>query len=105
METYDRTVIEHIREMRKIKHISYQKIYDRLENNGHYISMATIRRVFTADLDTVNFRYDYTIKPIADLLLSEETSESMQIYNFIKHLKREIDSFYEYLSQEKAHEI
>ena len=100
MDAYDRKVIERLREVRRIKHISYQKIYDTLEERGQYVSMSTIRRVFTSDLDKVNFRYEYSIEPIAELLLQNEGTSNIQIYNFIKHLKMEIDSFYEYIAED-----
>lgn len=49
--------------------ITYPRIIEMLEQNGHFISMSTLRRVFAEGSEDVNFNYEATLLPIAQVLL------------------------------------
>lgn len=101
MDTFEKNTIIKLRKIRKTRHITYQNILDKLESNGEYLSLSTVRRVFTADLETTSFRYNETIKPIADILFRmEDNYRSEYVADFVKRLKTDVDAFYEYICKE-----
>ena len=71
------TIIEKLREAKEVKGLSYQDITDITEENGEYVSVSSVKRVFSKNSDISNFRYNQTIRPIvrAVLGLDEETAE------------------------------
>lgn len=69
MEQKTREIIAQLKEIRAEKGYSCQKIYDMVEASGGYVSLTTIKRVFSDEPKTQNFRYNETIKPIATALL------------------------------------
>lgn len=70
-------IILKLREAKEVKGLSYQDISDITEENGEYVSVSSVKRVFAKDSDVSNFRYNQTIRPIirAVLGLDEETAE------------------------------
>lgn len=70
-------IIPKLREAKEVKGLSYQDITDITEENGEYVSVSSVKRVFAKDSDVSNFRYNQTIRPIirAVLGLDEETAE------------------------------
>lgn len=70
-------IIPKLREAKEAKGLSYQDITDITEENGEYVSVSSVKRVFAKDSDVSNFRYNQTIRPIirAVLGLDEETAE------------------------------
>lgn len=70
-------IIEKLREAKEVKGLSYQDITDITEENGEYVSVSSVKRVFAKNSDISNFRYNQTIRPIvrAVLGLDEETAE------------------------------
>lgn len=56
--------------------ITYPRIMERIEANGSYVSLTTLRRVFAegSELNASSFSYENTLMPIADAILPiEET--------------------------------
>ena len=59
---------------------------DICQENGDFVSLSTVKRVFSPDCESMNFRYDATIRPIAKAVLGlseefdpdEEEAESTQ---------------------------
>lgn len=64
-----REVIKQLKKVREDRGLSLQRIVDMLEEKGTPVSMTTVRRVFEAGSEDRNFRYEDSIKPVADLLL------------------------------------
>lgn len=62
-------VILALKEVREQRGLSVQRIHSMVENNGGILSLATVKRVFSAGSEDQNFRYEDSIKPIADVLL------------------------------------
>jgi len=60
--------------------ITYPRIMERIEANGKFVSLTTLRRVFAegSELNAGSFNYENTLMPIADALLPiEETPTPM----------------------------
>lgn len=68
---------ELIAELKKTKvenEITYPRIMERIEANGKYVSLTTLRRVFAdgSELNASSFSYENTLLPIAEALLEVE---------------------------------
>lgn len=68
-------IILQLKEVREEKGLSYNDILDLMEKNGDFLSKSTISRVFADGSEEMNFRYEETIKPIANALLDIENIE------------------------------
>lgn len=62
-------VIQALKRVRAEHGYTYQKILDMVSENGGNISMNTVRKVFSDGSEDMNFRYEDSIQPIADVLL------------------------------------
>lgn len=68
-------IILQLKQVREEKGLSYNDILDLMENNGDYLSKSTLSRVFADGSEEVSFRYEETIRPIANALLDIENIE------------------------------
>lgn len=68
-------LIIELKKVREEKGLSYNDILDLMENNGDYLSKSTLSRVFAEGSEEVSFRYEETIRPIANALLDIENIE------------------------------
>ena len=64
-------------ELKKAKEdgeVTYPRIMERIESNGKFVSLTTLRRVFAegSELNASSFNYETTLLPIADALLPIE---------------------------------
>lgn len=73
--TNSKDVILKLKEVREEKGLSYNDILDLMEKNGEYLSKSTLSRVFAEGSEEIKFRYEDTIRPIANALLDIETIE------------------------------
>lgn len=64
-----------LKEVREQKGLSLNEIVSMVEENGDYVSRSSIQRVFSDGSETLSFRYEETIRPIAKALLDMETIE------------------------------
>ena len=48
---------------------TFQRISDLVEQNGEYVSMSTIKRVFEDGSESYGFQYENTLRPIANAVL------------------------------------
>ena len=91
--TDTKEVLVRLKEVKKERKLSLQNIMDMLEKNGDYISKATLSRIFTDGSESVNFRYEDTIRPLANALLnldhSEEDVSDVRALKSIIHFKNE----------------
>ena len=73
--TNSKDVILKLKEVREEKGLSYGDILDLMEKNGDFLSKSTLSRVFAEGSEDIKFRYEDTIRPIANALLDIETIE------------------------------
>ena len=73
--TNTRDLIIKLKEVREEKGLSYGDILDLMEKNGDYLAKSTISRVFADGSEEMSFRYEETIRPIANALLDIERIE------------------------------
>lgn len=62
-------IITRLKKVREENGLSYQKIVDLVEQNGGYVSISTVRRVFEEGSEAYGWQYDNTLRPIADAVL------------------------------------
>lgn len=68
-------IILKLKEVREEKGLSLNEIVAMVEKNGDYVSRSSIQRVFSDGSETLSFRYEETIRPIAKALLDIENIE------------------------------
>ena len=73
--TNTRDLIIQLKSVREEKNLSYNDILSLMEQNGDFLSKSTISRVFADGSEDLSFRYEETIRPIANALLDIETLE------------------------------
>lgn len=73
--TNSRNVILNLKKVRKEKGLSLDKILSLIEENGDYLSKSTLSRVFSEGSEKKSFRYEETLRPIANALLDINTIE------------------------------
>ena len=67
-------LVKQLKEVKKTQEITYPRIMERLEKNGYYISLTTLRRVFAegSEMNATSFSYENTLMPIAEVLLDAQ---------------------------------
>lgn len=73
--TNSRDIIIRLKEVREEKGLSFNDILTLMEKNGDFLSKSTISRVFADGSEEQSFRYEETIRPIANALLDIENIE------------------------------
>ena len=73
--TNTKEIIIKLKEVREEKGLSYNDILDLMEKNGDFLSKSTISRIFAEGSEEMSFRYEETIRPIANALLDIENQE------------------------------
>jgi transcriptional regulator with XRE-family HTH domain len=114
MQESTKQVIRQLKEVRNEKQLSFQAIIDMMEANGEYISKSTLSRVFSDGSENLNFKYDDTIRPIADALLdinNLEDDDSLDVKTMktllrykmkrIEELEREVADLQSRIDKEK----
>ena len=81
-------IISRLKKVREENGLSYQRIVDLVEQNGGYVSLSTVRRVFEEGSESYGWQYENTLRPIADAVLGiyapsegvadEETVEALR---------------------------
>lgn len=98
IEAMKKQTIERLKRVKKEQELSISKIMDMLSSKGYYLSEPTLKKVFSENSDTYNFKYRDTIAPLADVLLDlygDATSETAS--DEVKHLIREKNKMIEIL--------
>lgn len=70
-----REIIEQLKEIRKAKGLTIQRIFEMVQETGEYVSPATIKRIFAEGSEERNFRYEDSIKPIMIALVGKDIVE------------------------------
>lgn len=67
-------LIRQLKEIKTANEITYPRIMERMEKNGKYVSLTTLRRVFASNSEdnADSFNYENTLLPIAEALLNVE---------------------------------
>ena len=67
-------LIKQLKEAKARNEVTYPRILDKLEKNGKYVSLTTLRRVFAegSEQSAASFNYETTLLPIAEVLLDVE---------------------------------
>lgn len=73
--TNSRDVIVKLKDIREEKSLSLGDIMELIERNGEFVSKTTLSRVFADGSEEMSFRYEETLRPIANALLDIETIE------------------------------
>lgn len=93
--TNTRDIIIQLKNVREEKGLSYNDILKLCEENGDYISKSTLSRLFADGSEETSFRYEETIRPIANAMLNmeeieEDDSKSVQAIKAILKYKLEV---------------
>lgn len=72
--TRSQELIRQLKEAKTKNEITYPRIIERMEKNGKFVSLTTLRRVFAegSELSAESFSYENTLMPIAEVLLNVE---------------------------------
>lgn len=72
--TRSQDLIRQLKEVKARNEITYPRIMERMEKNGKFVSLTTLRRVFADGSERLaeNFNYETTLLPIAEALLNAE---------------------------------
>lgn len=73
--TNTKDIIKKLKEVRLEKELSFGDILTLMEANGDFVSKSTLSRVFADGSEDGSFKYEETIRPIAEALLDIETIE------------------------------
>lgn len=99
-----RDIVLKLKAVRDKENLSIHDIMDRLEATGSYLSESTVRRVFRDNSENeLGFTYAKAVKPIADILLSEEADDPAllekngALHAIIREKNRTIESLQEKL--------
>lgn len=67
-------LIRQLKEAKNRNEVTYPRILDRMEKNGKFVSLTTLRRVFAdgSEANAQSFNYETTLLPIAEALLDVE---------------------------------
>lgn len=67
-------LIKKLKDAKQQNEITYPRILERMERNGKYVSLTTLRRVFAdgSEANAQSFSYENTLLPIAEALLKVE---------------------------------
>lgn len=73
-------LIERLKEVKAKDEISYPRLMDRMEKNGKFVSLTTLRRVFAdgSEQNAGSFNYESTLMPIAEVLLNVEEVPTLE---------------------------
>jgi len=88
-------VILMLKNVKAEKNLSLDKILSMIEENGEHVSKTTLSRVFADGSEEQLFRYETTLRPIANALLDIETIETYddtdtRAYKSILKLKKDL---------------
>ena len=76
IEAMKKQTIERLKAVKREQELSINAIMDMLSTKGHFISEPTLKKVFSENSDSYNFKYRDTIAPLADVLLDLYSDKS-----------------------------
>ena len=102
-----RDIIIKLKEVREEKGLSLNEIVSLVEKNGDFISRSSVQRVFSEGSEDISFRYDDTIRPIANALLDIDTIEdgdeldTQAMKSLLQYKNQRINELEQQLDKEK----
>ena len=100
-------IILKLKEVRLEKGLSLNDIVDLVEKNGDYISRSSVQRVFADGSEDATFKYDETIRPIANALLdidrieTEDNLDTQALKILLQYKNQRIKELEQQLDKEK----
>lgn len=100
-------IILKLKEVRLEKGLSLNDIVDLVEKNGDYISRSSVQRVFADGSEDATFKYDETIRPIANALLdidrieTEDDLDTQALKILLQYKNQRIKELEQQLDKEK----
>ena len=100
-------IILKLKEVRLEKELSLNDIVDLVEKNGDYVSRSSVQRVFADGSENVTFKYDETIRPIANALLdidrieTEDDLDTQALKILLQYKNQRIQELEQQLDKEK----
>lgn len=76
IEEVKRTTVARLRTVKKEHGLTVPNIMEMLEEKGCFLSEATVKRIFSENVDPTSFKYRDTIAPLADVLLDLYSDKS-----------------------------
>ena len=73
--TNSKDLILALKKVKKEKNLSLNTILQMIEDNGEFVSKTTLSRIFAKGSEEQQFRYETTLKPIANAILDVENIE------------------------------
>ena len=72
--SHKQDLIRQLKEAKQKNEVTYPRIIERMEKNGKYVSLTTLRRVFAdgSEMNASSFNLENTLLPIAEVLLEAE---------------------------------
>jgi transcriptional regulator with XRE-family HTH domain len=88
-------LITRLKEVREEKQLSYSDIMELMEKNGNFIAKSTLSRVFAEGSEEQSFKFEETLKPIANAILDIDTIEDtdnmdVQAMKYLLKVKEQI---------------
>lgn len=90
IEELKKQTVARLRQVKKDRDLSVPAILDMLDKKGHFLSEATVKRVFSDNYNPASFKYRDTISPLADVLLdvySDNSTDDVQALKAMIHDK------------------
>lgn len=86
--TKSQELIRRLKEVKSRYEITYPRIIDRMEKNGKFVSLTTLRRVFAdgSEANASSFSYENTLLPIAEALFNIEDVPTDQSHPYAKEI-------------------
>lgn len=100
-------IILKLKEVRLEKELSLNDIVDLVEKNGDFVSRSSVQRVFADGSENVTFKYDETIRPIANALLdidrieTEDDLDTQALKILLQYKNQRIQELEQLLDKEK----
>lgn len=76
IEELKKKTVERLRLVKKERDLTVPMILDMLEKKSYFLSEATVKRVFSENVNPSSFKYRDTISPLADVLLDAYAENS-----------------------------
>jgi len=95
--TDTKKIISLLKQVKEEKQLSLDAILALMESNGDFVSKSTLSRIFRDGSEETGFKYETTIRPIADAILDIDNIEvdddtDTKAYKSLLKLKKEIIS-------------
>ncbi len=102
--TNSKDIVKLLKDVKTEKNLSLDAIVSLMEQNGHFVSKSTLSRLFSDKSEDMNFRYEDTILPLANVLLdigSNEKEDDVDTLAFKSILRYKKDLIEDYAKQNK----